>query len=153
MAWRGHRFDGDAFEADRAGARMQHAGEGFERRALAGAVAAKQRHDFALAHRHGDVEQNVGIAVIGIDALDLDHGYGAAGAAFAALFMALSWRHPAEIGLPHQRIAGDFLRRAFGQHAAFVQNGDALGKFEHRVHVVLDENDGAALARVCGSIA
>ncbi len=67
------RFDGGAFEADRAGARMQHAGKRFQRGAFAGAVAAQQRHHFALAHRHRDVEQDMRVAVIGIDPIRLDH--------------------------------------------------------------------------------
>jgi hypothetical protein len=67
------RFDGGAFEADRAGARVQHAGERFERGAFAGAISAKERHHFAFAHDKRQVEQYVGIAVIGVDPFSLDH--------------------------------------------------------------------------------
>ena len=67
------RFDGGAVETDRAGTRMQHAGERFQCGAFAGAVAAEQRHHFALAHPHRDIEQNVRVAVIGIDPIRLDH--------------------------------------------------------------------------------
>ncbi len=59
------QLDRLALETDAAGARMQDAGQRFQRRALAGAVAAEQRDDFALAHLHRDVEQNVRVAVIG----------------------------------------------------------------------------------------
>ena len=33
-----------------------------------------------------------------------------------------------------------------------MQHGDALGEFEHRVHVVLDQNDGAAFAEVADQL-
>ena len=54
--------------------------------------------------------------------------------------------HAAEIGFLHGRVALDLVRRAFDQHAAFLQHGDALDQFEQRVHVMIDDDHGAALA-------
>ena len=91
------------------------------------------------------IEQDMRVAVIGIDPLDLDHARRCCRAAHGI-------RRPAEIGFLHARIVGDFLRRALGQLAAFVQDGDAVGELEHGVHVVLDQNDGAALAQIADEL-
>ena len=53
---------------------------------------------------------------------------------------------PPQIGFLHGRIALDLVRRALDQHAAFLQNGDALDQFEQRIHVVIDDDHGAARA-------
>ena len=52
----------------------------------------------------------------------------------------------AEIDLAHARIGGDLGGRAFDQHRAVHQHGDALGEAEHHVHVVLDQQHGHARA-------
>src|SRR5882672_11206082 len=48
----------------------------------------------------------------------------------------------AEIDLLDARIPGDLLRRAFRQHLATDEYGDAFGEAEHEIHVVLDEQHG-----------
>jgi hypothetical protein len=69
----GQKLDVLALEPYRAGARMQHTGEGFERGALAGTVAAGQCNNFPPPHFHGYVEQNVRIAIVAVNLLYLDH--------------------------------------------------------------------------------
>ena len=59
-----------AFEAHRAGAAVDDAHDGFERRGLADAVAAEQRHDLAFTDVEGDAVQNVQLAVPGFQILD-----------------------------------------------------------------------------------
>ena len=54
--------------------------------------------------------------------------------------------HAAEIGFLHRGVALDLLRRALDQHAAFLQHGDALDQLEQRIHVVIDDDHGAAPA-------
>ena len=56
--------------------------------------------------------------------------------------------HSAEIGVLDEALAWISLGRAFGQNAALVQHGDAFGEIEHRVHVVLDQHQSAAVADV-----
>ncbi len=58
-------------------------------------------------------------------------------------------RHPggcalAEIGLDDAGIAGNRLRRAFGDDAALRQHEDMPGQAHHRLHDVLDHDDGDA---------
>src|SRR5262249_1109484 len=48
----------------------------------------------------------------------------------------------AEIDRAHALVGRDLLRRAFGEHRPRHQHGDALGKAEHDVHVVLDDQYG-----------
>src|SRR5581483_3776866 len=62
----------DAFERDRARAPRDDAHDRFERRRLADAVAAEQRHDLARAHLEIDAVQDVGFAVPGVEALHLE---------------------------------------------------------------------------------
>ena len=66
----------DAVEPHRAGARRHHAHQALQRRALARAVAAEQRHDLVARDAQRDVEQDVGIPVIGIQSLDLEQVHG-----------------------------------------------------------------------------
>jgi hypothetical protein len=51
----------------------------------------------------------------------------------------------AEIDGAHLRVAADLLGRTFGNQAAAVQHQDAVGMFEHHVHVVLGEEDADRL--------
>ena len=59
--------------ADTAGPRLQISHDGEDRRGLAGAVAAEQADDLALPYRQRDAMQDVAVAVIGVDVLDLEH--------------------------------------------------------------------------------
>ena len=72
------------------------------------------------------------IAVVAVQAVDFEQAH--------------VFEHSAEIGFLHGGVALDLVRRAFDQHAALLQHGDALGQFEQRVHVVVDDDHGAALA-------
>ena len=83
--------------------------------------------------RSDDVEQDVRIAVIAVQPVDLEQAHVEHSV------------HAAEIGFLHLGVALDLLRRAFDQHAAFLQHGDALGQLEQRIHVVVDDDHGAAL--------
>ena len=83
----------------------------------------------AIAERYA--EQDLAQPVAGLDVRDLEQR----GASHDRLLLA-------EIGLPHLRIGPDRLRRAGRDDAAIDQNGDAVGEREHRLHVVLDQQDG-----------
>ena len=63
-----------ALEAHRAGALADDAHDRFQRRGLAGAVAAEQRHHFALAHVEDHAVQDVRLAVPGLQVLDREQG-------------------------------------------------------------------------------
>ena len=52
--------------------------------------------------------------------------------------------HSAQIGFLNGLAAFDLDRRAFDQHATLLQHGDAFHQFEQRVHVVVDDDHGAA---------
>jgi len=67
----------DAVELDAAAARRHHAHQTLQRRALAGTVAAEQSHHLVTLDMHGDVEQDMGIAVIAVQAVDLDQAHAA----------------------------------------------------------------------------
>ena len=67
-----------AVEYDGAGLRRDHAHQAFKRRALAGAVAAEQSDHLVLRDVERHVEQDVGIAVIGVEIFDLEQAHGAA---------------------------------------------------------------------------
>ena len=71
-------------------------------------------------------------AVAGLDVVDLEQR----GVSHARRLLL------AEIGLAHLGIGADRLRRAGGDDAAVDQHGDAVGEREHRLHVVLDQQDG-----------
>src|SRR5258706_11880170 len=45
----------------------------------------------------------------------------------------------AEVDRAHFAVGGDFRRRALGKDAAAHQHRDAIGKTEHEVHVMLDD--------------
>ena len=61
--------DIDAIEHDRAGARPHDTHQAFQGRALAGAVAAEQRHYLVALDAQRDVEQDVRIPVIAVEPL------------------------------------------------------------------------------------
>ena len=67
----------DAVELDRAGARRDHAHQALQRRALAGAVAAEQRDDLVLLDAQRDVEEDVRVAVIAVQAVDFEQAHAA----------------------------------------------------------------------------
>ena len=56
-------------------ARRHHAHQALQRRALAGAVAPEQRHDLVRLDPQRDVEQDVRVAVIAVQALDLEQAH------------------------------------------------------------------------------
>ena len=66
-----------AIEDDGPGARRHDAHQALQGRALAGPVAAQQRHDLVLLHAHRDVEQDMGIAVIAVQSADVEETHGA----------------------------------------------------------------------------
>ena len=66
-----------AVEHDGAGARRDHAHQALQGRALAGAVAAKQRHHLVALDAERDVEEDVGIPVIGVQPVDLEQAHAA----------------------------------------------------------------------------
>ena len=112
------------------------AGERLQQRRLAGAVAAEQRHDLALAHVERRVVEDVALAVEGVDALEAQH------LALARRMRAAAGdrrRAGAGIDLLHARVGAHLVGRAGHQHLALVHHGDALREAEHAVDVVLDD--------------
>src|SRR5438105_13009014 len=75
---RGHAGQRAAVEDDAAAARNQQPRDGLEGGGLAGAVVAEQRHDLAAAHLEGHTAQGVDLAVVHVQALQLQQGYGPA---------------------------------------------------------------------------
>ena len=71
------RFDCRAVEPDRARVRRHDAHQGFERRRFAGAVAAQKRHHLVALDVERDIEQNVRVAVIAVEHLDLEQAHAA----------------------------------------------------------------------------
>src|SRR5208282_6505162 len=65
---------GPALEAHAPPARTDEPHDGLERRALADAVAPEEPDYLPFPHLEGDAVQNVALAVIGVDVLDLDEG-------------------------------------------------------------------------------
>jgi len=70
---RRQRADVSAFVADGAAARVQITHHRHDRCGLAGAVASKQADDLAVADRERHAMQDVAIAVIGIDLVEIEH--------------------------------------------------------------------------------
>ena len=113
--------------AHRAVARRGQPDQAPQGRGLAGAVAAKQGDDLALAHFEADAVQDVALAVEGVEAfgdqrrplMRLSPDRPPARASFAAI----------SCGVPSASIA------ALGQHH------DAVGEVEDDPHVVLDQHD------------
>ena len=64
-----------AIEHDRAGARRNDTHQAFQCRAFAGAVASEQRDDFVALDRECHIEQDVGVGVVGVQALDLEQAH------------------------------------------------------------------------------
>src|SRR3954454_23606340 len=69
--------DVGAIEHHRAGARRYNAHQAFQGRALAGAVASHQRHDFVALDAQRNVEQDMGIPVIAVQAVALEQAHAA----------------------------------------------------------------------------
>src|SRR5690606_6254766 len=71
-----HLVDGLAVEPDLAGLQrgVVDAGDGAQRRGLAGAVAAEQSQDLAVADIEAHALHDVALAVIGVDILDGEEG-------------------------------------------------------------------------------
>src|SRR5262249_9812659 len=67
-----------AVKQDRAIAWRHHAHQTLQCRALPGAVAAEQSHDFVPLDVEGDVKEDVAIPVIGVQTLYLDQAHSAA---------------------------------------------------------------------------
>src|SRR5262249_34655948 len=65
----------DAAELHRAGPWRHDAHQALQGRALAGAVAAEKGHDLVALDPHGDVEEDVGIPVIGVERVDLEQAH------------------------------------------------------------------------------
>ena len=135
-------FAVDALGAEQhaSGGRPDETHDALEGRRLAGAVAAEERHDLVLADAKRDVVQHVALAVERIDRVDLDDRR-------RVHFRALDPRcgRPdravAEIHALQLGVGAHLARSAFGDHASLVHRGDAIGKLEDAIHVVLDEQD------------
>jgi hypothetical protein len=69
--------DFGAVEQDRAGAWRHHAHQALQRRALAGAVAAQQRHHLVALHIERNIEQDVRVPVIAVQAFDFEQAHAA----------------------------------------------------------------------------
>src|SRR5215472_13909808 len=52
----------------------------------------------------------------------------------------------AQIGFLHFRVALDFVRGAFDQYPALLENGDALNELKKRIHIVVDDDHRPAPA-------
>ena len=111
-----------------AGMKRRVAHDGGEQRGLADAVAAEHRERAALGQLEVDVLEHHRLAVAGAHACEL-----------SASAMA-----PARRGRPActRWSRAISLGRAFDQHLALHQHGDAPREAEHEVHVVLDDQDG-----------
>ena len=83
--------DVGAVELHRARARPHHAHQALQRRALAGAVAAEQRHHLVRLDPQRHVEQDVRVAIVAVEPIDLEQAHARV--------------HPAEIGFLHRRVA------------------------------------------------
>ena len=123
-----------AFEHDAAGALLDETHDRAEGRRLAGAVAAEQRHDLAVADLERDVEQDMRGPIMAVEVFDTelhaDSPFAMAGVIDEAL---------AKIDRAHFRVAADLRRRSLRDQAAAVEHQDAVGMLEHDVHVVLGE--------------
>src|SRR5215472_2655753 len=69
----GPAADVDVSDADRAGGPGEKANDAQERGRLAGAVAAQQRHQFAVTDIEVEVEDDVALAVADVEPANLEH--------------------------------------------------------------------------------
>ena len=119
-------------------------GDGVERRGLAAAIGAEQRHHAAFGHFQRNVGDADQVAVANFQMLDLEQRRGhvrgpahqfdrrmAGGGLGGAL---------AEIGLDHGRIAGDLARAAARDLAALVKHHHARRQRHDDFHDVLDDH-------------
>ena len=106
-------------------ARLDEPGDRAQRRRLAGAVRADQRHDLALVDLERDALQRLDRAVVGVER---PRARAAASLARGCGVTARSCRgRLAEVGLDHARVLLDLVRRALGDLLAVVEHGDAVG--------------------------
>ena len=75
MAVRGLAGDRRAVQHDPAAVRTHGAHQAFQRRAFAGAVAAEKRDDLMPFDPHGDIEQDVAVAVVAVQAVDFEQAH------------------------------------------------------------------------------
>ena len=129
-------------EFDAARARPPQPHDGAQRRGLAGAVAAKQHGQLALAaprdrRRAGcDSGRYACARLAAVSSASLRHGPA-----------------DAEIGFLHDRRRHHLGRRAVGHQRALVQHDHAVGEAAHHLHLVLDQQDRlVAAARLIASI-
>ena len=115
--------------------------DGLERGRFAGAVAPHQGDDLAARHLQRHVEQDLRLAIGGVEAFDFEDGAIAHRRTHPA-----AWRRSragagaaAEIHLAHAGVAAHRLRPAGGDDLAAHQHDDVVGMREHGVHVVLGE--------------
>ena len=129
-AERGQPAQLSALERDASAVRRRHPHDRADGRGLAHAVAPEQRHHLAAAHLEVDPEQDLALAVAGLEPLNRQHR------GLVVLF--------AEIGHAHAGMVSDLVRGSGRDDAAADQNRNAVGEREHDVHVVLDQEDGVA---------
>ena len=84
--------------------------------------------------------QDVALAVESVDALEAQHRRGVRADIVAAAVLHLG-HAGAGIDLLHLAVGAHGLGRAGHQHFALVHHGDGVGKAEHAVDVVLDDQD------------
>ena len=114
--------------------------DALEGRGLAGAVAPKERDDLILTDAERDIVQHVALAIERIDCIDLDDRRRRDGCALYSRRRGPD-RAVAEVHPLQLRVRADLRGSALGDHAALVHRRDAIGKLEHAVHVVLDQQD------------
>ena len=129
-----------AGDPDRARSGWSDADHRLQQRRLAGAVAAKQCHDFVLAHVERDGVEDVALAIEGVDLIDHQERrrLGRRGARLGGERRGAG----ADIDLAHLGVVAGILGGAVDQHTPFVHDGDMVGDLEHPVDVVLDEQHG-----------
>ena len=136
------RFAVDALgtEQHAPGRRPHETHDALEGGSLAGAVAPKERDDLILTDTERDIVQHVALAVERIDRVDIDDRRRSDGFAFDSRRRSPD-RAVAEVYPLQLRVRADLRGSTLGDHAALVHRRDAIGKLEHAVHVVLDQQD------------
>ena len=120
-----------AVEDDAALARGREAHDGADGGGLAHAIPTQQGDDGGVLHLEGDSLQDVGVAVPGMDVVDLEHP-----------------RSPtlpgstAHVDVPDHRVGSDLLTGALAGDLAIVQQYHPVGDPEDQVHIVGDHQHG-----------
>jgi hypothetical protein len=104
----------------------READDRIDQRGLADTVAAEQADNLALLELQRDALQHIGVAVIGMDVLDVQNDHESAGP---------------QINLLHLYASADAFGLPAFQHLAEMQNRNVVGDTEDDVHVVLDQED------------